>query len=162
MRRRIDDPDPVIAGETLTYTIQVFNDGPSTALNVTATRKTGPVYVDVIKDRQTWLTRTLELKDPTAHAELLAIRQRVFVEEQGVPRELEHDAHDASAIHLLALSDRDPVGTARLLADGHIQGCMSPEDFQLSEQPTIRAFVEETMGHLYSSDQEEESFYAQV
>lgn len=64
-------------------------------------------------------------------------------------------SHDVPKIFKLA----DEVA---LLADGHIQGCMSPEDFQLSEQPTIRAFVEETMGHLYSSDQEEESFYAQV
>ena len=53
-------------------------------------------------------------------AELMAIRHRVFVEEQGVPVELEHDAHDASALHLLALADGDPVGTARMLADGHI------------------------------------------
>ena len=52
---------------------------------------------------------------------LLAIRYRVFVEEQGVPRELEHDSHDASALHLLALADDvTPIGTARLLIDGHI------------------------------------------
>lgn len=54
------------------------------------------------------------------HAELLAIRHRVFVEEQGVPVELEHDAHDASALHLLAMVGSDPVGTARMLPDGHI------------------------------------------
>ena len=64
-------------------------------------------------------------------------------------------SHDVPKIFKLA----DEVA---LLAEGRIQGCMSPEDFQLSEQPTIRAFVEETMGHLYSSDQEENSFYAQV
>jgi uncharacterized repeat protein (TIGR01451 family) len=29
-----DSPDPVVAGETLTYTIQVTNNGPSTAVNV--------------------------------------------------------------------------------------------------------------------------------
>jgi len=29
-----DDPDPVIAGEVLTYTLEVTNDGPSTAVNV--------------------------------------------------------------------------------------------------------------------------------
>ena len=64
-------------------------------------------------------------------------------------------SHDVPKIFKLA----DEVA---LLAEGRIQGCMSPEDFQLSEQPTIRAFVEETMGHLYSSDREEDGFYAQV
>jgi phospholipid/cholesterol/gamma-HCH transport system ATP-binding protein len=62
-------------------------------------------------------------------------------------------SHDVPKIFKLA----DDVA---LLADGQIQGCMSPEEFQMSEQPLIRAFVEETMGHLYSSDEEEDSFYA--
>ncbi len=53
--------------------------------------------------------------------QLLGIRDKVFIEEQGVPRELEHDAHDAEAIHLLAISPTgEAVATARLLADGHI------------------------------------------
>lgn len=52
---------------------------------------------------------------------LLAVRHRVFVEEQGVPLALEHDEHDASATHLLALVDGDgPVGAARMLDDGQI------------------------------------------
>jgi predicted GNAT family N-acyltransferase len=53
-------------------------------------------------------------------AALLAIRHRVFVEEQAVPLELEHDAYDATAVHLLALVDDTPVGTARMLPGGHI------------------------------------------
>jgi predicted GNAT family N-acyltransferase len=54
-------------------------------------------------------------------AELLAVRRRVFVEEQGVPVELEHDAQDARALHLLALAETGAaVGTARMLDDGHI------------------------------------------
>lgn len=52
--------------------------------------------------------------------ELLAIRVEVFVEEQGVPLQLEHDEHDAEALHLLALVDGEPVATARMLRDGHI------------------------------------------
>jgi predicted GNAT family N-acyltransferase len=52
---------------------------------------------------------------------LLAIRYRVFVHEQGVPPELEEDAADPSALHLLAISEtQGPVGTGRLLPDGHI------------------------------------------
>jgi predicted GNAT family N-acyltransferase len=53
--------------------------------------------------------------------DLLAIRNAVFVDEQGVPAELEHDAHDRHAIHLLATTqDGRPVATARMLDDGHI------------------------------------------
>src|SRR5210317_533579 len=52
---------------------------------------------------------------------LLAIRFAVFVDEHGVPAELEQDALDPDAIHLLATSQvGEPVATARMLADGHI------------------------------------------
>lgn len=54
------------------------------------------------------------------HTRLLAIRFEVFVEEQGVPAELEHDEHDARALHLLASVDDLAVATARMLDDGHI------------------------------------------
>ncbi len=46
------------------------------------------------------------------------IRDKVFVEEQGIPFELEHDEHDAHSIHVLARSGRTPVATARLTT-GH-------------------------------------------
>lgn len=53
--------------------------------------------------------------------EAAAIRFAVFVEEQGVPAELELDEHDVRCLHALA---RDPSGravaTGRLLPDGHI------------------------------------------
>ena len=44
-----------------------------------------------------------------------ALRTRVFVEEQGVPAEVERDAHDATAVHALA-EDEDGrvVATGRL------------------------------------------------
>ena len=49
------------------------------------------------------------------------IRERVFVEEQGVPRELEWDEHDESARHALAFAENGRVvGTGRLLPDGHV------------------------------------------
>ncbi|MFC8953356.1 GNAT family N-acetyltransferase [Streptomyces sp. NPDC057101] len=45
-----------------------------------------------------------------------AVRREVFVEEQGVPRELEYDAYDATAVHVLAVGeDGLPLGTGRLL-----------------------------------------------
>jgi ElaA protein len=49
----------------------------------------------------------------------LAVRERVFVEEQGVPIEEELDGHDAEALHLVALGpERQVVATLRLLFDG--------------------------------------------
>lgn len=53
--------------------------------------------------------------------DLLAVRVAVFVREQGVPEALERDRQDASALHLLATDATGrPVGTARMLSDGHI------------------------------------------
>lgn len=53
-------------------------------------------------------------------AEIRRIREAVFIAEQSVPPELEWDADDASAVHFLALEGDFPIGTARLLPDGHI------------------------------------------
>jgi predicted GNAT family N-acyltransferase len=48
--------------------------------------------------------------------EVLALRTRVFVEEQGVPAEIEQDEHDATAVHALARDeDGRVVATGRLL-----------------------------------------------
>jgi phospholipid/cholesterol/gamma-HCH transport system ATP-binding protein len=49
-----------------------------------------------------------------------------------------------------------------LLADGKVQGCMSPEEFQLSKNPLIQEYVETTMGQIYLSDQEESVLYETV
>lgn len=48
---------------------------------------------------------------------LLALRDRVFCVEQGVPKREEIDGRDGDAIHLVALRDGDEqvVGTCRLL-----------------------------------------------
>ena len=50
----------------------------------------------------------------------LALREQVFVQEQGVPRALEMDAWDAVATHFLRRDDRtgEPLATARLLDKG--------------------------------------------
>ncbi|SET02330.1 GNAT family N-acetyltransferase [Geodermatophilus poikilotrophus] len=47
--------------------------------------------------------------------EVAALRTRVFVEEQGVPAEVEQDAHDATAVHAVA---EDPDG--RVVATGRL------------------------------------------
>ena len=47
---------------------------------------------------------------------VVALRTRVFVEEQGVPAEIEQDVHDATAVHALAEDDDGRVvATGRLL-----------------------------------------------
>lgn len=50
----------------------------------------------------------------------LAIRRKVFIEEQGISFEDDVDGNDAGAIHLLAFDDGRPVGTARLLMSGEV------------------------------------------
>ena len=52
---------------------------------------------------------------------LARVRRAVFIEEQGVPEEMEGDADDAASQHFLALDPAgQPIGCARLLPDGHI------------------------------------------
>jgi len=62
---------------------------------------------------------TAVVATPADWPELVALRTRVFVEEQGVPSEIEQDAADATAVHVLS---RDGAGavvaTGRLLVRG--------------------------------------------
>jgi predicted GNAT family N-acyltransferase len=61
---------------------------------------------------------TLQIKTVSSQAELdkaFAIRIRVFVKEQRVPREIELDQDDRRAIHFLAVAAGRPVGTARVV-----------------------------------------------
>lgn len=52
---------------------------------------------------------------------LRAIRTTVFVQEQGVPVDLEWDGLDEHAYHVMAFAaDGTPIGTGRLLQDAHI------------------------------------------
>ncbi len=54
-------------------------------------------------------------------ADASAVRIEVFVREQGIPAEEEWDERDAVSVHCVAYSAAGtPVGTGRLLPDGHI------------------------------------------
>lgn len=53
-------------------------------------------------------------------AQLKAVRQAVFVEEQAVPADLEWDGKDAGSQHVVAFADGRCVGTGRLETDGKI------------------------------------------
>ncbi len=57
-------------------------------------------------------------------------------------------SHDVPKIFKLA----DYVA---LLDKGVVQDCLSPEDFQTSQNPVIRDFVYKTMGRIYESEQAE-------
>jgi len=59
--------------------------------------------------------------DYESHTEnICAIRYEVFVDEQNVPKELEIDGLDGKAKHVLTFVDDVPIGTGRILSDGHI------------------------------------------
>jgi predicted GNAT family N-acyltransferase len=67
-----------------------------------------------------------EVKTKKAHwsvdeISIKCVRIPVFIEEQNVPFDLDFDQFDIVATHWLAYSDdQSPVGTARLLNDGHL------------------------------------------
>lgn len=55
-----------------------------------------------------------------AETALRLIRQKVFIEEQQVPEELEWDSLDKQAIHFLGKEGNRPVACARVLKDGQL------------------------------------------
>ncbi|MFJ9738099.1 GNAT family N-acetyltransferase [Streptomyces sp. NPDC101166] len=55
-------------------------------------------------------------EDPADREACFTLRKEVFVGEQGVPEDIEYDAYDAGAVHVLAVrEDGVPLGTGRLL-----------------------------------------------
>ncbi|WP_328772288.1 GNAT family N-acetyltransferase [Streptomyces sp. NBC_00286] len=55
-------------------------------------------------------------EDPADREACFAVRKEVFVGEQQVPEDLEYDAYDADAVHVLAVrEDAVPIGAGRLL-----------------------------------------------
>ena len=60
---------------------------------------------------------------PEDRPEIAALRTRVFVDEQGVPPEMEQDDADAWAVHVLSRDDAGAVvATGRLLVRGSSAG----------------------------------------
>ncbi|MFE3037459.1 GNAT family N-acetyltransferase [Streptomyces canus] len=58
----------------------------------------------------------LVAEDPADREACFTVRKEVFVGEQGVPEDIEYDAYDAVAVHVLAVrEDGTPLGTGRLL-----------------------------------------------
>ncbi|QSG15710.1 GNAT family N-acetyltransferase [Halapricum desulfuricans] len=61
-------------------------------------------------------------EDDSVYQDALSVRTTVFVEEQGVPADLEVDEHESDAIHLVAYDDDEPIGAARLRRPGETTG----------------------------------------
>ncbi|MFE7076154.1 GNAT family N-acetyltransferase [Streptomyces sp. NPDC057620] len=65
-------------------------------------------------DPSPYVVRVAE--DPADREACFAVRKEVFVVEQQVPEDLEYDAYDAVAVHVLAVGeDGLPLGAGRLL-----------------------------------------------
>ena len=65
--------------------------------------------------------RIVQAGTPAHMAQVRAIRQQVFIDEQGIPARLEWDGRDTDCIHVLAFTpEGEAVGTGRLDSDGRI------------------------------------------
>ena len=53
-------------------------------------------------------------EDPSDREDAFAVRREVFIEEQGVPEDIEMDGKDDKAIHFVASDAGEPIGAARL------------------------------------------------
>jgi len=65
--------------------------------------------------------RVLRVNWDTHKTHIMSIRTQVFIMEQGVPVEVEHDGLDIQCHLVLAVdASKNPIGTARLLPTGQI------------------------------------------
>ncbi|KJF97714.1 GNAT family N-acetyltransferase [Photobacterium leiognathi] len=56
-----------------------------------------------------------------AHRGLIrTVRDQVFIQEQHIDPEIEFDDLDSEAVHVLVMDGEQPLGTGRILVDGHI------------------------------------------
>ena len=104
----------------------------------------------------------IQVVDWQSHRDdLLSVRQEVFVVEQKVPAEEEIDDLDPIATHLLAVDPGGlPIGTARVLADGHI-GRVAVLKAERG-QGIGRALTEAAVEYLKSQHFEEAKLNSQV
>jgi predicted GNAT family N-acyltransferase len=80
---------------------------------------------------------TASVAGPADWPEIIALRTRVFVEEQGVPADLEQDDRDATAVHVHARDEAGRVvATGRLLlpADGSTTASLG----RMAADPAVR------------------------
>lgn len=66
-----------------------------------------------------------------------AVRRAVFMEEQGVPEEIEMDGTDGSCIHLVLYDENIPVSTGRILLGHDTSDDPANEEFLLGRIATV-------------------------
>jgi len=76
---------------------------------------------------------------PEASQEAFCIRQQVFIEEQGVPAEMELDEFDPGAQHVLVYEGNYCIATARLVH-------LSPQDAQIGRMAVLQEYRERGVG----------------
>lgn len=62
------------------------------------------------------------VNSPAEWESVRRIRQQIFVDEQGIPRDVEDDGLNEEAIHVLASLDEEAIATARLVIMEDRQG----------------------------------------
>ncbi len=60
----------------------------------------------------------VRLAEPEDMEQVYALRREVFVDEQGVPEDMERDELDALSVHAVACAEGRVVGTGRLIPPG--------------------------------------------
>ena len=79
-----------------------------------------------------------------------AVRNEVFVDEQGFTVEIEHDAYDAKALHIVGYEQGKPICTGRLFVeDGHDEGCFHVGRVSVLKQYRGGGIGAEVMMRLY-------------
>ncbi len=67
------------------------------------------------------------------------IRKQVFVEEQGIPEDLELDHHDKEALHIVAKDGERVIGTARILF-------LAPSQAKIERMAILKPFRRKGIG----------------
>ncbi|WP_129116880.1 GNAT family N-acetyltransferase [Halegenticoccus tardaugens] len=75
--------------------------------------------------------------DDATRADAFAVRREVFVEEQGVPADLEWDDHDERAVHFVAYDGGRAVGAARLRRFAGSEGGCKSGDFGTADRGDV-------------------------
>ncbi|MDX5363737.1 MAG: GNAT family N-acetyltransferase [Pseudazoarcus pumilus] len=102
-----------------------------------------------------------------AETRVMPLRIEVFVQEQGVPPEMELDEFDPLSLHAVCEVDGAVIGTGRLLPDGHIGRLAVARDWRargLGGQ-MLEALVAEAAGRglheaVLHAQVQAEAFYA--
>ena len=93
-----------------------------------------------------------------------AVRQKVFIQEQGVPEDLELDEFDSGATHALAIEGSQCIGTGRLVSVRGLQGQIGRMAVLSAFRNTGigRAILERLIEHARSAGMESLILHSQV